>query len=136
MHWQRAGPGSAYCRQPSLQLTSVGVRAVAVENLHTRAKRNVLAEDGEGGSPLDDSAAECVFRLEADDQDRIPGIGRAVREMMENSSVLHHAGFRPFWVCASPPMHRLSITYLERTAAGTPTLFMHKVMRILHDFCP
>jgi hypothetical protein len=88
---QRTRTGTAHGGQPSLQLASVGVSAVAVENLHASAERDVFAEDGERRPALDDPATERVFRLETDDQNCVPRIRGPVRKVVENSSILDHS---------------------------------------------
>ncbi|HTE48122.1 MAG TPA: hypothetical protein VK636_22955, partial [Gemmatimonadaceae bacterium] len=68
--------------------------AVAVENLDTRAKLDVFAEDANGRPAFNDAAAECVLGLKPNDEDRVARVRRAGNEMMENASSFHHSRSR------------------------------------------
>ena len=84
-------PTVAHAVDPRAQLSPIAMRAIAVQNLHVGAQRHVVAKDAKHWPLLDNASAECVFRLEADNEDRVARIARAVRQVMQNAPRFHHA---------------------------------------------
>src|SRR4029434_9681953 len=80
----------AYSLTPPPQFFSIAVRAVPVQHLNSCAQRNLFPEDANRRPSFDNPPSESVFGLEAYYKDCVPGIARAVREVMDNSSCLGH----------------------------------------------
>ena len=68
--------------EPLPQLVTVAVRAVSGKHFDACAEGHFVAEHAKQRCLLDDSATQRVLGLEADDQDRVPWIGRAMREVV------------------------------------------------------
>lgn len=71
---------------PPKQFRSIAVRAVTVQHFNAGSQRNFVTKDPNGWLSLNDSAAERVLRLKADDEDGVARIMRSVREMMDDAT--------------------------------------------------
>src|SRR5204862_7567677 len=74
-----------------LQFVAIAVRAVAGEHFDACAEWDLVAEDTQHWRLLDDPSAKGVLRLESDDEDRVPRIGRPVRQMVQDAPRFGHA---------------------------------------------
>ena len=67
------------------------MRGERVDDLDLGAKRNLLAEDLDRLSPLDDATTERILRLEAADEDDVVLVLNAVLQVVENPPAFAHA---------------------------------------------
>src|SRR5688500_3588236 len=86
-----AGRRGAHMTEPLGELGSIGMCAVAVDDLDVRPERHIVTEDPQHGLALDYPATKSVLRLKSDDEDRVARVGRAVCEVMQDSPGFHHA---------------------------------------------
>jgi len=77
--------------EPLPELVAVAVRAVSSQHFDARTEGDFVAEDAKHRRLLDDSTTQCVLGLKADDQDRVPWIGRPMREVVQNATRLGHS---------------------------------------------
>src|SRR4051794_24085321 len=77
---------------PVRELGAIRVRAVAVEHFDVRAQLDFLAENFDDRLLFYNAAAECMLRLESDDENGVPRSRCTMREMVEDASALAHAG--------------------------------------------
>ena len=94
--WRRSAPVLARTIvadgvEPLPQLVTVAVRAVTGKHFDACTKGDLVAENAKQRCLLDDSATQRVLGLEADDQDCVPRIGRAMREVVQNATRLGHS---------------------------------------------
>ncbi len=77
--------------EPGAKFMGIGVGGKAVEGFDVAFQGVFAAENGDFGFPFDDSSAEGVHGLEADDQDGIFRVGNIVGEVVEDTSRLAHS---------------------------------------------
>jgi hypothetical protein len=77
--------------QPRCHLGAIGMCAISVDDFDARMQGNVLSKDVKHRLSFDDPSAKCVFRLEANDQNGVPGIAGTLCEVMHDPPVFHHA---------------------------------------------
>ena len=65
--------------------------AVSIDDLYLSMQRNILTKYLKDRLFLNDAPPQCVLRLKAHHQDRVPLIARALREVMKDAAVLHHS---------------------------------------------
>ena len=76
--------------QPMAQLGAIPMCTVAIQNFNLRVQLHFFAKHLDDRPLLHNAAAQRVFSLKADDQNRIPRIGGSVFQVMQNASRLRH----------------------------------------------
>src|SRR5690606_5008195 len=88
------GRALAHAVQPALQLGTVRVRTVPVDDLDVRPQRYLVAEDLDHVPAFDDASPERVFGHEADYEYRVPRLVRVVLEVMHYPAAFRHPAGR------------------------------------------
>src|SRR5437867_1646501 len=77
--------------EPAQNFSVVGVRAQVFHRLNSRADRHVLAVDFYRLRARLDGLSSRTRRLETDEEDRVPVVRQAAREVVEHAAARRHA---------------------------------------------
>src|SRR4051812_33335688 len=68
------------------------MRAVTVDHFHMRAEWHLVTKDGQHGATFDYATTKCMLSLKAHDQHSVSRVRSPLRQMVQNSPALRHAG--------------------------------------------